>query len=156
MYAAGRGDSQLEAIKRFGATGIDFVAQKVSDYVDTHTGGAGFDVVFDSVGGANMTNSFEAAALNAHVATTVSMVEIDLTPAHFKGLSLHVVFMLIPMLHDHKREEHGNILAQLSQIVEAGALTPMVDEQQFKLEEIGLAHDKLTSGQATGKVVVEV
>lgn len=26
---------------------------------------------------------------------------LALTTAHFKGLSLHVVFMLIPMLHDH-------------------------------------------------------
>jgi NADPH:quinone reductase-like Zn-dependent oxidoreductase len=47
-----------------------------------NTDGAGFDVVSDSVGGANMTNSFEAAALNGHVTTTVSLLELDLTPAH--------------------------------------------------------------------------
>ena len=58
------------------------------------------DVVFDSVGGRNMLKSFEATALNGHVASTVSMCDLDLTTAHFKGLSLHVVFMLIPMLHD--------------------------------------------------------
>lgn len=61
-------------------------------------------------------NSFEAAALNGQVATTVSMLEMDLTPAHFKGLSLHVVFMLIPMLHNHKREQHGEILTKLAEI----------------------------------------
>jgi len=48
-----------------------------------------------------MTNSFEAAALNGQVATTVSLLELDLSPAHFKGLSLHVVFMLI------QRTSHG-------------------------------------------------
>jgi alcohol dehydrogenase len=103
-----------------------------------------------------MANSFEAAALNANVATTVSMVEIDLTPAHFKGLSLHVVFMLIPMLHNQGREEHGKILAKLSEIVDAGALQPLLDEREFQLAEVGAAYDHLASGQAIGKVVVEL
>lgn len=103
-----------------------------------------------------MVNSFEAAALNASVATTVSMVEIDLTTAHFKGLSLHVVFMLIPMLHNHKREEHGGILAKLSEIADAGALQPLLDDKQFGLTEVGKAYDHLAGGQAVGKVVVEI
>ena len=62
-------------------------------YVAKHTGGTGFDVIFDSVGGENMTNSFNAAALNGQVASTVAMVELDLSVAHFKGLSLRVVFL---------------------------------------------------------------
>ena len=156
VYATGSGDSALAAIERFGATAIDYRAETVADYVGQHTDGAGFDVIFDSVGGANMTNSFEAAALNAHVTTTVSLLEIDLTPAHFKGLSLHVVFMLIPMLHNHKREEHGTILATLSDIVDTGGLKPLLDEQHFSLREVGQAYDRLTSGQAIGKVVVEI
>ena len=32
--------------------------------------------------------------------------------------------MLIPMLYDDKREEHGAILAKLAEIVDAGALKP--------------------------------
>ena len=103
-----------------------------------------------------MTNSFEAVALNAQVVTTVSMVEIDLTPAHFKGLSLHVVFMLIPMLHNYKREEHGAILTKLGEIVDAGALKPLLDETHFELADVGSAYDRLASGEAVGKVVVEI
>ena len=103
-----------------------------------------------------MTNSFEAAALNAQVVSTVSMLELDLTPLHFKGLSLHVVFMLIPMLYNHKREEHGAILAKLAEIVDAGALKPLLDETPFGLEEADKAYDRLTSGQAIGKVVIDI
>jgi alcohol dehydrogenase len=44
----------------------------------------------------------------------------------------------------------------LAEIVEAGALKPLLDETQFGLEEVGKAHDRLTSGQAIGKVVVEI
>ena len=156
VYATVSGEKQAGIVEQYGATAINYKTETVADYVAKHTDGAGFDVVYDSVGGANMTNSFEAAALNGQVATTVSLLELDLTPAHFKGLSLHVVFMLIPMLYDHKREEHGAILAKLAEIVDAGALKPLLDETQFGLEEAGKAHDRLTSGQAIGKVVVEI
>lgn len=156
VYATGAGAEQMEIIRGYGATAIDYRQQAVAEYVDQHTGGAGFDIVFDSVGGANLTNSFEAAALNGHVATTVSMVELDLTPAHFKGLSLHVVFMLIPMLHDFQRASHGRILGALAQMVDAGQVKPLLDAETFEFEQAGAAYDRLTGGQANGKVVIGI
>lgn len=155
VYSTGGGEKQLEMIRRLGGTGINYKTESVEEYVATHTGGAGFDLVFDSVGGANMASSFEAAALNGQVASTVSMCELDLTTAHYKGLSLHVVFMLIPMLHDHGREAHAEILRDLTKIVESGGLKPVLDESDFSLEEVGQAYARLESGWAMGKVVVE-
>lgn len=154
VYATCSGGKAMGTIEGYGATAINYKTEPVADYVAKHTGGAGFDVVFDSVGGTNIATSFEAAALNAQVATTVSMLALDLTPAHFKGLSLHVVFMLIPMLHDHKREAHGAILTTLAEIVDAGALKPLLDETEFGLADVGKAYARLNSGQAVGKVVV--
>lgn len=156
VYATCSGGKQTFVIESYGATAINYRTEKVADYVAKHTGGAGFEVIFDSVGGANMANSFEAAALNGNVASTVSMLELDLTPAHFKGLSLHVVFMLIPMLYNYKREEHGAILAKLAEIVDDGALKPLLDEKHFGLSDVGHAYDRLSSGQAIGKVVVDI
>ena len=156
VCATGGGDKQLALIEELGAKGINYKTETVTDYVNQYTDGAGFDLVFDSVGGANMANSFEAAALNGQVASTVAMVEMDLSLAHFKGLSLHVVFMLIPMIHDHGRQAHGEILAQLARIAEAGDLTPVLDEQQFALTEAGQAHARLSSGEAMGKVVIDI
>ncbi|UTW44669.1 zinc-dependent alcohol dehydrogenase family protein [bacterium SCSIO 12696] len=156
VYATIGRDEHVALVEQLGATPINYRTVTVADYVNEHTAGAGFDVVFDSVGGANIVNSFEAAALNGQVATTVSMLELDLTLAHFKGLSLHVVFMLIPMLHDFKREQHSSILADIANIADADHLTAIVDKPEFGLDEIGKAHDRLASGQATGKVVVSV
>ena len=156
VYSTCSGSKQTGLIEGYGATAINYQTEEVANYVAKHTGGVGFDVIYDSVGGANMTKSFEAAALNGSVATTVSLVEIDLTPAHFKGLSLHVVFMLIPMLHNHKREQHGAILAKLAEIVEAGALKPLLDETRFALSDVGQAYAHLSSGDAIGKVVIEI
>ncbi len=155
VYSTGGGDQQLALIEKLGATAINYKTESVEQYVQKHTGGAGFDLVFDSVGGANLTNSFEAAALNAQIATTVSLCELDLTPVHFKGLSLHVVFMLIPMLHDHKREQHGEILRTLTEIAEAGALKPVLDDNRYTLEQVGEAYARLQSGRGMGKVVIE-
>lgn len=154
-FATGTGE-QIPVIEGFGATAIDFRHEQIDDYVARHTGGAGFDVVFDTVGGANLSSSFAAAALNANVATTVTLLELDLTPVHLKGLSLHVVFMLIPMLHHMKRERHGAILAELAELVDAGAVKPLLDEQSFGLDEVGAAYARLASGQAMGKVVIDV
>jgi len=155
VFSTGGGEQQLALIGKLGATAINYKTETVEQYVEKHTDGAGFDLVFDSVGGANLTHSFEAAALNGQIATTVSLCELDLTPAHFKGLSLHVVFMLIPMLHDHKCEQHGEILRSLAELAEAGALTPVLDENRYRLEQAGEAHARLASGQGMGKVVIE-
>ena len=155
VYSTCSGGHQLGLLEQMGATAINYKTESVEKYVAAYTNGAGFDLVFDSVGGANLINSFEAACLNAHISTTVSLCELDLTLAHFKGLSLHVVFMLIPMLHNYKRAAHGKILSQLTQIIEAGRLKPLLDEHRFSLEEVGKAHAHLESGKAIGKVVVE-
>lgn len=155
VYATVGSEKQMEIVKGFGAEPINYKTEQVEDYVNKHTNGLGFDVVFDSVGGENMLKSFEAAALNGQVATTVSLCELDLTTMHFKGLSLHVVFMLIPMLHDFKREQHGEILRNITKIAEAGDLSPLLDENQFSLENVGEAYARLESRNAIGKVVVE-
>ncbi len=139
-----------------GATGINYKEESVADYVKKHTQNLGFDIIYDSVGEKNLLNSMQAAALSGAIATTLSMVELDLTLAHIKGLSLHVVFMLIPMIHNIGREQHGKILAEVANIVEAGGLKPVLTERQFTLEQAAEAHDYAASGAGMGKVVVSV
>jgi alcohol dehydrogenase len=40
--------------------------------------------------------------------------------------------------------------------VDAGALKPLLDEPRFGLADVGRAYARLGSGQAIGKVVVEI
>ncbi|MEM6379289.1 MAG: zinc-dependent alcohol dehydrogenase family protein [Bacteroidota bacterium] len=155
VYTTISSEKQAEIVKSYGAEPINYKSESVVDYVNKHTNGAGFDVVYDSVGGENILKSFEATTLNGQVATTVSLCNIDLSLAHFKGLSLHVVFMLIPMIHNYKREQHGEILRNLTKIAEAGDLKPLLDEQQFSLQNVEKAYARLQSRKAIGKVVVE-
>jgi len=47
-------------VERFGAMVIDYQTTSVDEYVTEHTSGAGFDIVYDTVGGATLDASFEA------------------------------------------------------------------------------------------------
>ena len=156
VYATGGGTSQLAMIEKLGGTGINYQSTSVEEYVNSCTAGEGFDAIFDTVGGQNLINSMQAARLNGHISTTVALDQIDLSTAHFKGLSLHVVFMLIPMIYDQGRDVHGNILSEIAAVADKGELRPMLDEKRFSLQDTAAAHDRLTSGKAMGKVVVEI
>ena len=156
VYATSGNAEKAALIKDLGATVIDYRNETTADFVERYTNGVGFDVVFDSVGGENILNAFEASKLNGQVATTSSMVELDLTLSHLKGISLHVVFMLIPMIHNLGRKKHGQILKEISKLVEEGQLRPILDKSNYSLEEINAAHSHLLSGQAVGKVVITV
>ncbi|MEM6649434.1 MAG: zinc-binding dehydrogenase [Pseudomonadota bacterium] len=44
----------------------------------------------------------------------------------------------------------------MATMVDQGMITPLIDESNFTLNDVEAAHQRLQSGQATGKVVVEV
>lgn len=132
---------------------INYRETTVEDYVKTYTKGKGFNLVFDTVGGANLDRSFEAVALNGTVISISTHSEHNLSLLHNKGLTLHVVFMLIPMLHNINRANHGAILQELSYLVDEGKVRPLIDSQ-FGFSEVAQAHQRAESGQAIGKVIL--
>ena len=133
---------------------INYREESVEDYVQRATAGGGFDIVFDTVGGDNVARCFQAAAVSGTVVSISTRTTADLSPLHAKGLSLHVVFMLIPMLYNRGRAHHGKILHEVSGLVEAGRLKPLCDSRVFPFEQAGAAHALLQSGGASGKVVL--
>lgn len=135
---------------------INFREEDVEAYVQRLTGGQGFDIVFDTVGGDNLQKSFMAAAIGGQITTTNARTTQDLGQMHGKGLSLHVVFILLPMLTGNDRERHGRILGDVAEMVEAGTLKPLVDPARFTLESVPDAYRLLESGRARGKVVIDI
>jgi NADPH:quinone reductase len=130
--------------------------EAVADYVARLTGGEGFPVIFDTFGGPNLVRSFEAAAVHGRIATTAARTTADLSNLHAKALSLHAVFMLLPMLLGPGRQRHGAILREIAARVDAGLLKPLLDLERFTLETVPMAHARLDSGQARGKIVVDI
>lgn len=155
VFAACSSSQKAEIAKQLGADEcISYKDTPVEDYVDEFTAGRGFDVIFDTVGGENIAKCFQAAALNGKVVSVSTRSQQDLSPMHAKGLSLHVVFMLIPLLHNIERERHGNILRQIATLVDENNLKPLIDEHKFTIADIASAHKHLESGAALGKVIV--
>jgi NADPH2:quinone reductase len=93
----------------------------------------------------------EAARVNGRVVTTNARVTIDLIMAHSKALSLHVVFMMLPLITGMGRERHGKSLRYIASLADSGRLHPLLDDEQFTLETAADAHRRLQSGHARGQ-----
>jgi NADPH:quinone reductase len=135
---------------------INYREEPVQSYVDRLTAGQGFEVVFDTIGGNNLPNSFTAGAYEGRIATTNARTAQDLSQLHAKALSFYAVFMLLPMLRGVGRDRHGRILRSLAHLIEAGKIRPLIDDREFRLATAPEAYRWLASGKASGKVVVDI
>jgi NADPH:quinone reductase len=156
VFATGSGAS-LETIAGVGATPIDYQTTTVEEYVAQHTGGEGFDVVFDTVGGSTLDASFTAVRrYTGHIVSILGWGTHSLAPLSFRGATYSGVFTLLPLLTGQGREHHGEILAEVAGLVESGALRSLLHPGAFGLAEVADAHDALASRTARGKVVVTI
>jgi len=156
VFATVRPD-QFDTVLGFGATPIDHTTTGVDDYVAQHTGGEGFDVVFDTVGGATLDASFDAVRRHGgHVVSALGWGTHKLAPLSFRAATYSGVFTLLPMLTGRCRAAHGRILQQAAALADAGQLRPRVDACRFTLDTALQAHQRVEEGRAQGKVVVEV
>lgn len=145
-----------DVIARFGAIPIDFQSEDVADYVARHTGGEGFDIVYDTVGGATLDASFVAVRRFGHVVSALGWGTHALAPLSFKGGTYSGVFTLLPLLTGIGREHHGEILRAAAALVEAGKLAPNLDTRTFSLRTVDEAHAAVSLGQAAGKIVIDI
>ncbi|MBK1696425.1 zinc-dependent alcohol dehydrogenase family protein [Rhodovibrio salinarum] len=124
--------------------------------VQEQTDGAGFDVVLDATGRDDLSGAFAFAKVNGQIAAIVTTYTTDLSQMHAKGLSLHAVFMLLPMLTGQGKEAHTEILENARALAEDGRLRPHLDVEHFTLKTVPKAHERLESGKAVGKVVIDI
>jgi NADPH:quinone reductase-like Zn-dependent oxidoreductase len=143
-------------VKDLGATPIDYRSLSVEDYVAAHGAGDGFDIVYDTVGGATLDASFVAAKrYTGHVVSALGWGSHSLAPLSFRGATYSGVFTLYPLISGEGRIHHGEILAQASALADAGKLRPLLYKESLNIRDIGIAHDLVASG-TLGKVVVEL
>lgn len=156
VYATGSGE-QREAIEGHGATFIDYTSESVEDYVARHTGGEGFDVIYDTVGGATLDLSFRAAKrYTGHVVSCLGWGTHALAPLSFRGATYSGVFTLLPLLTGQGRAHHGEILRAAAALADAGQLRVQLDPTRYTLATVNQAHAALLARSAQGKLVVDV
>lgn len=142
-------------VEGYGATAVDYKALTVEEYVARYTEGAGFDVVYDTVGGATIDASFVAVKrYTGHAVSCLGWSAHSLAPLSFRGATYSGVFTLMPLLTGFGMEHHGEILRGAADLVDAGKLRPLMHERRFGVGEIAEAFAAVESG-ALGKVAVE-
>jgi len=143
-------------VEAIDATAIDYRAVSTGQYVDEYTAGEGFDVVYDTVGGATLDDSFSAVKrYTGQVVSCLGWGTHSLAPLSFRGASYSGVFTLMPLLTGIGRANHGDILRQAAALVDGGKLRPLLNGQRFCCETIAEAFACVASG-AEGKVVVDM
>ena len=149
------GGSRAASVEALGAIAIDGQTS-VDEYVATHTGGRGFDIVYDTAGGTSLDASFKAVTHFGHVLSSLGWGTHALAPLSFRAATYSGVFTLLPLLSDDGRARHGKIMRETTKQAEAGLLSALVDSRHFDLRSVDAAHALVASGQALGKVVVDV
>jgi NADPH2:quinone reductase len=147
----------LDVIRSYGATAIDYTSTAPADYVRELTDGAGFDIVFDTVGGGTLDASFDSVrTYTGHVVSILGWGSHSLGPLSFRGATYSGVFTLLPLLTGNGRRHHGEILEQITALAEDGKLTPRLDPRTFTLQSVHEAHSAVEEGATGGKVVVDI
>ncbi|WP_421837954.1 zinc-dependent alcohol dehydrogenase family protein [Novosphingobium sp.] len=148
-----------EYLRGLGAVPID-AEQPVEDFVAEHTGGAGFDVVYDTGGGALLDAAFKAVRRLGHVVSCLGWGTHPLAPLSFKQATYSGVFTLHALLADEGRAHFGKILESAAALAEGGQLLPRLDPRSFTLAEAAAAYDAVLGRNGAerqrGKIAISI
>ena len=147
---------KADTIEQLGATAIDRTDTRPEEYVDDHTNGRGFDVVYDTVGGVALDTAFNVVRRFGHVVSALGWGSHSLAPLSFRAASYSGVFTLLPLLTGEGRAHHGDIMREATKLIEAGKVVPFVDPRRFTFETANDAHRAVEDRTATGKIVIEI
>ncbi len=143
------------AVEKLGARFVDR-AITPAELVSQCTGGQGFDIVFDTAGGASLDAAFAMVRRFGHVVSALGWGQHLLAPLSFRAASYSGIFTLLPLLTDEGREHHGEILAQAAALAEAGQLVPSLDSRRFTLQTANRAYQAVADGTARGKLIIDI
>jgi NADPH:quinone reductase-like Zn-dependent oxidoreductase len=156
VYATGSAANKSD-IESYGATAIDYRGATVADYVAQHTGNIGFDIVYDTVGGATLDASFVAARkYGGHVVSCLGWGTHALAPLSFRAATYSGVFTLLPLITGEGRAHHGAIMREATKLIEAGRVKVNLSVERYSMESVSAAHRDVGAGLNQGKLVVDI
>lgn len=147
---------KAEIVKGFGATPIDYKTETVENYVNQYTDGKGFDIIYDTVGGQSLDESFSAIRHYGQIASCYAFGTHTLATGSLRSASLHGVFVLHPMIGNEGRKHHGDILKEATKLIEERKLKPLIDSRKFTLDNAMEAHKAVSDGSSIGKIVIDI
>ncbi len=156
VYAACGTDEKCALACELGAhSAYNYRTIPPGDVAEHFTAQQGFDVVFDTAGGQSLANALEVVRYGGKVVTIAGRGTHDLTPAHGKGVSIHMVMMLNPFFTGTGWAHYGDILRETVDLVEAGSVRPLIDDERFTFDTLSDAHRYASLGHHMGKILLD-
>jgi NADPH2:quinone reductase len=124
---------------------ISYKSEDFSEIIESETGGAGVDLVFDTVGGDYLSKSISVTAPFGRMVGIVSDSQGSMSAAFRKNITVHYMFL----------ERARYKLKALKKLIEREQLNPVVDSV-LPLAQVAQAHRRLAQGGVKGKIVLEV
>lgn len=134
-------EKKRNIVEELGGIPIDYKKTTVNDYTSLYTGGDGFDVVYDTIGGDTLDSSFQAVKYYGNIASCVGFGTHNLASISFRGASFHGIFVLLPLLKGSGRNHHGEILNKITTMIEKEELKPILDPRIFKFDDALSAYE---------------
>ena len=177
--AGGLGSTVVQVAKHLGAhvattvhtddvaRARDLGADEVIDFTKTDfsTVLSGFDVVLDSLGGANLEKSLEVLTRGGLAISVVGPPDPAFSGQLGQPMLRPVMAVLSRKVRSRARKlgvrysfffmrADGDQLQKLAALYDAGALRPVLDERTFPFDQTPEAMDYVEQGKARGKVVI--
>jgi NADPH:quinone reductase-like Zn-dependent oxidoreductase len=128
----------MDLVRSLGADEvIDYKNQSFEEEVSD------FDLVFDMVGGDTLKRSFSTLKKGGRIVSIKGQDSDGLAEKY--GVHFETLWM----------EPDGGMLAELGALIEQGAVKPVIDSI-FAMQDANAAYEKLVTGHAVGKIVVQI
>jgi NADPH:quinone reductase len=151
------GPGQEKIVEGYGATAINYLEVPVEKYVNDLTAGEGFDIVYDTIGGTTLDNSFQSVKrYTGHVISCLGWGTHNLAPLSFRAATYSGVFTLFPLLSGEGRAHFGEILGEAKKLAEQNKLSVRIDSRKFSFETINEAYGILKGRKNEGKIVIDI
>jgi alcohol dehydrogenase len=149
-------------VKSLGADKV--IAYDRENYLEQ---GGGYDIVYDTLGGAFTIDAFKLVKRGGVVISLSGPPDRDFARREGKGLVVRVaVWLMGRQVYAASRqagadycwfftESSGDQLREIAALVEHGAIKPVID-REFAFEQLPDALSYLEAGRARGKVVLKV
>jgi NADPH2:quinone reductase len=149
-------DDKLERLRELGLDeGINYAELDTVSEVRRLTGGAGVDLVVESVGGAGLTAALQCLAYRGRCvsigdAGRAGTSQVDMSIMRPNNLTLTGYFLGMELFMSQRAHQ---MIASILDDVAAGRIRVVID-RRYRLEEAAEAHAYIESRQAFGRVLL--
>lgn len=148
VHGTGGNESRLADIRALGATAYFHL-----ETVNLAASGRLFHKVADTFGGVSLQSALQVAEVGGQVATINARGQHELALMHAKGLSLHAIFMLLPLLRKQGMLPLERALQGIAQrCQQQSLLLPKIE--QCAMNEVAEVHARYERGELAHKVVL--